>query len=100
MIAWSNLWKCVQWVPGTLWARLALTGWQLGLMWAPVVGFWLWAWWGAVGGTLAAFLAHELLFSVYAPWVAQTPLADDGDLVGMFPSRADYTFERFLGPVR
>ena len=98
MIAWANLWKWCCFTPGTWWKRVLLTGWQLGLMAGPLAGYlWLGPW-GVAGGFVGAFFAHELLFSAYARWVARAPTMDDGNIVGQ-DHRADYTFERWIGPV-
>lgn len=75
-----------------------LTVWQLGLVALPAtLGHW-WGWWGVGGGIVGGFLAHELAFAAYAKWVAGTPIMNDGDVVGV-AHRADYTYERWIGPV-
>ena len=101
MVAWANLWKWVCFTPGTWWKRVLLTGWQLGLMSSPAIAVCGWAVllrWEFWAGVVVAFFAHELLFAAYAKWVARAPIMDDGNVVGQ-DHRADYTFERWIGPV-
>ena len=100
MITWDNLWKWACFTPGTVYPRVTLAVWQFGLMAGPLVGYW-WAdhaWWGAVAGGVGAFFLHELVFHAYVRWVVRVSMMDDGDIVGS-SSRADYTFERWIGPV-
>ena len=58
----------------------------------------MYSWVGAGLGAVVAFFVHELFFAGYSLFVAQTPIMDDGDIVGQSP-RSDYTFERWIGPV-
>lgn len=95
---WSNLWKWAILLPGTRRARIALTGWQLGLVIAPALGQLWWGWWGVLGTVVGGFLLHEVAFKVYAKYVAGVPTMDDDDIVGT-THKADYTYERWIGPV-
>lgn len=94
----ENLWKAFVLLPGTRWARLALTMWEalLGLVcWASGYAF------GVLGllGLPTAFVLHEVLFRAWVRHVARIRDADDGDVVGHTPA-AVLTLERWIGPVR
>ena len=93
----DNLWKAFWLLPGTRWARIALTVWEalLGVIcWAG--GAWYGAW-----GLLAlpiAFLLHEVLFRAWVRHIARIPDAEDGDTIGVTHA-AVLTMERWIGPV-
>ena len=107
MIAFDNLWKAFILLPGTRYARVMLTLWQFALM--ACVGAGAGAgyesggtrWWALGGGALGAvgaFWAHEFFFAAYVRFIVRIPMMDDGSVVGR-DAHADYTFERFIGPV-
>ena len=97
-IQWPNLWKWCCLLPGTKWARVTLTLWQVGLVSLPALGGQVFGWWGIGGGIVGGFFAHELFFELYSEYVARVPVADDGDVVGT-SRKSDYTYERWIGPV-
>ena len=101
LVAWDNLWKWLCFVPGTVRARVVLAIWQFGLMTVPamaVLGPSVVLRWEFWAGLALAFFAHELFFAMYARYLAGARIMDDGDMVGR-DHRADYTFERYIGPV-
>lgn len=107
MIAFDNLWKAFILLPGTRYARIMLTLWEFVLQGIAAAGTlagyeyggtrW-WAVGGGAAGMVAAFWVHEFFFAAYVRYVVRIPLMDDGSVVGR-DHHADYTFERFIGPV-
>ena len=108
MIAFDNLWKAFILLPGTRYARIMLTVWEFFLMTVAIAGAiagyeyggtrW-WAIGGGSAGMFAAFWTHEFFFAAYVRFIVRIPMMDDGDVVGTMPVKADYTFERQIGPV-
>lgn len=100
MIRWSNLINQFRLAPGTARYRIPLSLWQVGLMTASGVGGCLWSWWGALGGFVVAWLAHELFFMAFAERVVGL---QELDYVYWRPSgypKPCYvpTIERYYGP--